>query len=99
MNRGLRGVHLTVPAARLQRFPDRLGTHRIADSSTAAELAGPWAERTGPHWRGRPASLHLNRPIDRLVAGCGLELTRIENYYAQGPKTFGYMFEGTATKP
>jgi hypothetical protein len=41
---------------------------------------------------------HLNRPISRLVADSGLGLTRMENYYAKGPKPFGYMFEGTAIK-
>jgi hypothetical protein len=32
------------------------------------------------------------------VADSGLGLTRMENYYAKGPKPFGYMFEGTAIK-
>ena len=26
------------------------------------------------------------------------ELIRMENYYAKGPRAFGYMFEGVATK-
>ena len=42
---------------------------------------------------------HLNRPIGRLVADCGLEgLTGMDNYYMEGPKPFGYMFEGRAFK-
>ncbi len=41
----------------------------------------------------------LNRQIDKLVAGAGLELARMDNYYAQGPRPFGYMFEGVAIKP
>ncbi len=57
-----------------------------------------WQDRLTPLQRRLAGGCHLNRQIDRLVAGCGLELTRIENYYAQGPKAFGYMFEGTATK-
>jgi hypothetical protein len=36
--------------------------------------------------------------MDRLVGGSGLELTRLDNYYANGPRSFGYMFEGIATK-
>ncbi len=39
---------------------------------------------------------HLNRPISRLVADSGLELTGMGNYYMEGPKPFGYMFEGRA---
>ncbi|HEY1633232.1 MAG TPA: hypothetical protein VGF64_00625 [Acidimicrobiales bacterium] len=41
---------------------------------------------------------HLNRPIDQLVGGSGLDLTRIDRYYVKGPRSFGYMFEGIATK-
>jgi hypothetical protein len=41
---------------------------------------------------------HLNRPISQLVADCGLELTRMDNYYMKGPKPFSYMFEGRAVK-
>lgn len=39
---------------------------------------------------------HLNRPISQLVADCGLELTQMDNYYMEGAKPFGYMFEGRA---
>ena len=42
---------------------------------------------------------HINRPIGRLVADAGLELTRLDNYYLKGPRAFGYMFDGVATKP
>lgn len=41
---------------------------------------------------------HLNRPIDDLVRGAGLELSQLQNFSAKGPKVFGYMFEGVATK-
>ena len=42
---------------------------------------------------------HINRPIGRLVADAGLELTRLDNYYLKGPRAFGYMFDGVAGKP
>jgi ubiquinone/menaquinone biosynthesis C-methylase UbiE len=57
-----------------------------------------WQDRLTPLQRRLAGGCHLNRPIGQLVADSGLELTRIENYYAGGPKTFGYLFEGTATK-
>jgi ubiquinone/menaquinone biosynthesis C-methylase UbiE len=41
---------------------------------------------------------HLNRPIDDLLAAAALPATRLENYYLKGPKAFGYMYEGVATK-
>jgi hypothetical protein len=34
-----------------------------------------------------------------MVAGSGLDLTRLETYYMEGPKAFGYTFEGRAVKP
>lgn len=57
-----------------------------------------WQDRLTPWQRRLAGGCHLNRPIDLLVADSGLDLTRMENYYAKGPKPFGYMFEGRATK-
>jgi ubiquinone/menaquinone biosynthesis C-methylase UbiE len=56
-----------------------------------------WQDRLTPLQRRVAGGCHLNRPIQDLVTGSGLTLTRIENYYAKGPKSFGYMYEGTAT--
>jgi ubiquinone/menaquinone biosynthesis C-methylase UbiE len=42
---------------------------------------------------------HINRPIDRLVAGAGLDVTQMQTYYLPGPHALGYMFEGVAAKP
>jgi ubiquinone/menaquinone biosynthesis C-methylase UbiE len=41
---------------------------------------------------------HLNRRIDQLVTAAGLELTRMDTYYMNGPRPLGYTFEGVATK-
>jgi ubiquinone/menaquinone biosynthesis C-methylase UbiE len=57
-----------------------------------------WQDRLTPLQRRLAGGCHLNRPIDQLVADSGLDLTRMENYYTKGPKPFGYMFEGKATK-
>ncbi|MGH9191195.1 MAG: hypothetical protein ACRDZ0_01815 [Acidimicrobiales bacterium] len=40
----------------------------------------------------------MNRPIDDLIEGAGFAPSRLERYFASGPKVFGYFFEGTATK-
>src|SRR5215472_15806108 len=41
---------------------------------------------------------HLDRPIDKLIAGSGLAFERLETYYMRGPKAWVYTFEGTAVK-
>lgn len=61
------------------------------------KIAG-WQDRLTPIQRRIAGGCHLNRPIDQLVINSGLQLTRLENYYARGPRSFGYMFEGVATK-
>jgi SAM-dependent methyltransferase len=66
---------------------------RSPDAKVAA-----WQNRLTPIQRRVAGGCHLNRPIDQLVLNSGLELTRLENYYANGPRSFGYMFEGVATK-
>jgi ubiquinone/menaquinone biosynthesis C-methylase UbiE len=66
---------------------------RSPDPNVAA-----WQNRLTPFQRRVAGGCHLNRPIDQLVLSSGLKLTRLENYYAKGPRPFGYMFEGVATK-
>ena len=58
-----------------------------------------WQDRLTPIQRRIGGGCHLNRPIDRLVAGAGLVVARMDNYSMRGPNAFGYMFEGVATKP
>ncbi len=57
-----------------------------------------WQDRLTPLQRRLGGGCHLNRPIDQLVVDAGLEIERLENYYMKGPKPFGYMYEGIATK-
>jgi ubiquinone/menaquinone biosynthesis C-methylase UbiE len=57
-----------------------------------------WQDRLTPVQRRIAGGCHLNRPMDDLVRGSGLEITRLENFHIRGPKAFGYMFEGVATK-
>jgi SAM-dependent methyltransferase len=58
-----------------------------------------WQDRLTPLQRRVHGGCHLNREIDAFVRRSGLELTRLENFYLKGPKPFGYMYEGIATKP
>jgi ubiquinone/menaquinone biosynthesis C-methylase UbiE len=57
-----------------------------------------WQDRLTPIQRRVAGGCHLNRPVDKLITGNGLDITRIDNYYLTGPKPFGYSYEGVATK-
>ena len=58
-----------------------------------------WQDRLTPLQRRVSGGCHLNRPIGELIAGSGLQISEMDNYYLEGPKAFGYTFEGRATKP
>jgi len=57
-----------------------------------------WQDRLTPLQRRLFGGCHLNRPIDQLLIDAGFRMTRLDNYYARGPKPYGYMFEGVASK-
>jgi ubiquinone/menaquinone biosynthesis C-methylase UbiE len=57
-----------------------------------------WQHRLDPIQGWWAGGCHLNRPIDRLVEKAGFELTRLDNFYAKGPKSTTYTYEGVATK-
>ncbi len=66
---------------------------RSPDAKVAA-----WQDRLTPIQRRLAGGCHLNRPINELIEDCGLSVSRLTNYYLKGPRVFGYMFEGVATK-
>jgi ubiquinone/menaquinone biosynthesis C-methylase UbiE len=55
-------------------------------------------DRLTPLQKRLAGGCHLNRTIDTLVADSGLQVQRLDNYYVKGPKFFGYMYEGVATR-
>jgi ubiquinone/menaquinone biosynthesis C-methylase UbiE len=57
-----------------------------------------WQDRLTPVQRRIAGGCHLNRAIDRLVSDAGLRVDRLDTYYLKGPKAFGFMYEGTATR-
>ncbi len=89
----------------LTQVLDRPLTGRIFFDQVIQRQPGHRPPRPGrPHLRAaggraRCPGGRINRPVGRLVAGAGLELTRLDNYYLKGPRAFGYMFDGVATKP
>jgi ubiquinone/menaquinone biosynthesis C-methylase UbiE len=72
--------------------------HFVEHGLSPVETVARWQHRLTPLQRRLFGGCHINRPIDRLVARAGLELTRLDNYYLNGPRAFGYMFDGVAAK-
>ena len=57
-----------------------------------------WQERLTPIQRRLFGGCHLDRAIDRLVAGSGLVIETLDTSYMRGPKLVGHMYEGIARK-
>jgi ubiquinone/menaquinone biosynthesis C-methylase UbiE len=70
--------------------------HFVEHGRSPDRTVANWQDRLTPFQRRVAGGCHLNRPIDQLVRNSGLELVRLDNYYAKGPRPFGYMFEGVA---
>jgi ubiquinone/menaquinone biosynthesis C-methylase UbiE len=76
------------------------GTLRFIEHGRSPDAnVARWQDRLTPLQRRVAGGCHVNRPIDKLIAGCGLDVTRIDNYYLPGPRPFTYSYEGVATKP
>ena len=72
--------------------------HFVEHGRSPDPKVATWQDRLTPLQRRVAGGCHLNRRIDQLVSGSGFKFTRLDNYYAKGPRPFGYMFEGVATK-
>jgi ubiquinone/menaquinone biosynthesis C-methylase UbiE len=57
-----------------------------------------WQDRLTPVQRRVFGGCHLNRQIDELIERAGFARSKLDTYFASGPKVFGYFFEGAATK-
>jgi ubiquinone/menaquinone biosynthesis C-methylase UbiE len=72
--------------------------HFVEHGRSPDDKVARWQDRLTPLQRRLAGGCHLNRTIEQLVLGSGLEMLRVDNYYAKGPRPFGYMYEGIATK-
>ncbi len=55
-----------------------------------------WQDRLNGLQQSLCGGCHLNRRIDKLIAGAGLRLTALNNFYMPGPRTHAYLYLGTA---
>ena len=58
-----------------------------------------WQHRLTPLQRRIAGGWNLDRPIDRLIDGAGLSVTKLDTYQLGGPKPMDLIYEGVATKP
>lgn len=72
--------------------------HFLEHGRSSDEKVARAQDRWTPLNRRLGGGCHLNRPMLDLLEGSGLEVTKIETYYIQGPKAFRYMYEGLAEK-
>jgi len=76
------------------------GTFHYLEHGRAPDVAiARWQDRLNPIQRRFGGGCHLNRSIDSLIERAGLQVANVDHYYMRGPKPFGYMYEGIATKP
>jgi len=76
VHRALAGIRRVLRPAGAFHFME----HGLSPPETAAR----WQHRLTPLQRRVFGGCHINRPIGLLVAGAGLELTQLDNYYLTG---------------
>ncbi len=72
--------------------------HFVEHGRSPEAQVARWQNRLTPIQRRVAGGCHLNRPIRELIEAAGFQLSALDNYYVSGPKSFGYTYEGTATK-
>jgi SAM-dependent methyltransferase len=55
-----------------------------------------WQRRLTPIQKRVFGGCHFDRPIGDLIVSAGYELVELTNFYLPGPKTPGYIYQGTA---
>ncbi len=73
--------------------------HFVEHGRAADPRMARWQDRLTPTWERIAGGCHLNRPIPDIIATSGLMLQHLTTYTVPRSGPFGYMFEGTASKP
>lgn len=73
--------------------------HFVEHGRAPHERVHRWQERLDGLQQKLACGCSLTRPIPKIIEAGGLEVDRLDTYYAKGePKTHGWTFEGTASK-
>ncbi len=72
--------------------------HFVEHGRAPDERVARHQDRLTPLQRRVAGGCHLNRAIDDLVTAAGFDLTRLDTFFIQGPRAFGYTYEGVAGK-
>jgi ubiquinone/menaquinone biosynthesis C-methylase UbiE len=73
------------------------GAFRFIEHGRSSEPGvARWQDRLTPLQKRLAGGCHLNRQIDELIAGAGLHLERLDNFYVRGPKIGTYLYAGVA---
>ena len=70
----------------------------IEHGKSQRESTARWQDRLNPLWRRLADGCNINRPIDRIVAQSGFELTSLERFHGKGPGIVSQMYRGIATR-
>lgn len=70
----------------------------IEHGKSERESTARWQDRVNPIWNRISDGCNINRPIDRIVADAGFELTTIERFRGKGPGLFAQMYRGVAER-
>jgi hypothetical protein len=70
----------------------------IEHGKAERESTARWQDRIDPFWARLTDGCHINRAIDRIVAGAGFEMSALERFRGKGPGLIAQMYRGVARK-
>jgi hypothetical protein len=70
----------------------------IEHGRSERESTARWQDRVDPLWARITDGCHINRAIDRIVAGAGFELTSLQCFRGKGPGLVSQMYRGVASR-
>lgn len=73
--------------------------HFVEHGRSDEERIARWQDRLQPLNKRIAGGCHIDRPIAQHLENSDLQVAQLETFYDKGPKPFGFLYLGTATKP